>query len=268
MTPELIHSLEVTLWLSIFVAPLGCFLVFRRLSFLGDALSHATLAGVAVSAILFGLNFIALSLGAIASAFTATFLLQFFERRWKIPADIALTVSYSGLFALGLLLLSQQKMELDHFLVGDIRAVNEEALWFLRAWALIVLGSIALGWKGLWLGVVDPKLGRALGFSRVATEYWLLILLSVSAVGLMQTVGVVLVAAYLVVPTVTALPWARSLRALAAGSVISALISSGLGIALWTVNPANAFGPLLALSAFSLFVLSHALKWTLRGQSR
>lgn len=264
MSAEFFHALEVTVWLSLFGAPLGCFIVFRRLSFLGDALSHATLSGVAVASLLFGLNFLALSLGAVVAALTTHLLLQYFERSWKLTPDLALTVSYSGLFGLGLFLLSRQGQSLEHFLVGDIRSANDEALNFLRLWTLIVIGTISFFWKPLWLGAVDPVLARSLGYSRWSTQSILVVLMAVSVVGMMQTVGVVLVATYLVFPAVTAMPWVRSLSGLLLGSLLSALIASGVGLWIWSLDPSYRSAPVFSLSAFCLFILSHVSRWTLR----
>jgi len=263
-TETYFRVLEMGFWLSLFAAPLGCFLCFRRLSFAGDALGHATLAGVSVAYLFFGASFVALSVGAVCAAFLATFFLYVCEKAFKLPSDIALTVSYSSMFAFGLFLLSQRRLHLDHFLVGDIWGASAEALWFMRIWGLIVLGLIAFCWRPLWLSVIDPKLARSLGHSRWIADSVLLVMVSISVVGMLQAVGMVLMASYLVFPAATSLPWARSLSQMMMGAIISALVSSLIGVTVSIQYAGIGSGPLLALSAAGLFLISHLTRWILR----
>lgn len=255
---------EMTFWLSLFAAPLGCFLCFRRLSFVGDALGHSTLAGVSIAYLFFGASFFALSLGAVAAALAATALLYIFERVFKLPSDTALTVSYSSLFALGLFLLARAQLHLDHFLVGDIWTANIQALWFMRIWGIIVVGVIIVFWRRLWLEVIDPQLARSLGYKNWISDLILLVLVSISVVGMLQVVGMVLMASYLVFPAATSLPWARSLSQMMIGAILSALVSSFLGVIVSSFFTGFVSGPLLALSAAFIFLLSHLSHWILR----
>lgn len=189
-------AFEACLWLSFFAAPLGALLIFRRLSFFGDALGHASLAGVAVAVLLAGENPVALSAGALVSVLLTSALLHFLEKKMKLPSDVAMTVSYSGFFALGILLAFYSKLDLEHLLFGELWEMSHSMLWFLRIWAVIVVSLLIRFWKPLWLSVMDPLFARTLGFKTSAFDLFFLCITSVSVVGMIRTVGVVLVAAF------------------------------------------------------------------------
>lgn len=258
---------ETLLWLSVFAAPLGGFIIFRRVSFVGDALSHATLGGVAVAFLFFGMNFWALSGGALVAALSAAWMLRFFENRFRVPSDLALTAAYSSLLAFGMLALSHHDQHLDHFLVGDISWINQEILWSLRTWGALVVAGVLIFWKPLWMSAIDPILGRSLGFKTRTADFWIVVLVAISVVALMQAVGLVLVSAYLVLPAASILPWARSLRVMYWGSMVSAILSSFLGLVILKLFPTLRTGAVLSLCAFAIFALSHTLRYTqkLRG---
>lgn len=249
-------SIEATFWLSLFAAPLGSILIFRRLSFFGDALSHASLSGITLVYLFVSASLAWISVGALLSVLLTTALFRGLEKWGSLPADLALTVSYSGMFALGLIMMKSGDLELEHFLLGSLAEVHDEHLWFLRLWTLVSLGVLAIFWKPLWAMAVDLKFAKGLGLRTSRIDFLFLVLTSVSVVGVIQSVGVVLVATYFVFPAVSSLPWVRSLRSLALMSCLVALVSSFAGLFL-----AHAFdlqpGPSIAVAGFSLVLLSY-----------
>lgn len=253
------NALEACFWLSLFAAPLGAMLIFRRLSFFGDALGHASLAGVAMAVLWAGQNPLALSAGALISVILSAGLLHFLEKRMRLPSDVAMTVSYSGFFALGLMLMFYTRSDLQHILFGDLWSMNIQMMWFLRVWAVVMIFVLLVFWKSLWLSVMDPLFTRTLGFKTGRLDLFFLALTAISVVGMIQSVGVVLVAAYFVLPASTVLPWARSLRQYLLGSIGVAFLSGVLG--LWCSHrfqiPA---GACIALMAFCLLIVSHGVK--------
>ncbi len=259
--PESLRAFEAAIWLSLFGAPLGSILIFRRLSFFGDALGHSSLGGIAVAFLLFHESILALSLGALISVLLTVFVLFWLEHKAKLPSDLAMTVSYSGLFAFGLLFLgaAEDSEHLEHILLGDIWNLRDDMLWFIRAWAVVVTSFLMVAWRPLWATVMDAGFSRSLGFSTQWMDALLLIVVSISVVGMIQSVGVVLVAAYLILPPAAALPWVRSLRGLCFASVSMAGISSilGISIALLVALPA---GPCIALSSFVIMMMSQVVK--------
>lgn len=259
----MVQALEASLWLSLFAAPWGALLIFRRLSFFGDALSHSTVAGLALVLMFIGENPFWLSLGALASVLVTSGLLHFLERKTKLSADLALTVSYSGMFALGMILIGGDHEHLEHVLIGDIWKVNESLLWFMRLWGSLIILILAWFWRPLWASVMEGRFAQGLGYRAQLIDFVFLAVTSISVVGIIQSVGVILVAAYLVLPAATALPWARSLLALVGLSTCFALLSS-LGGVFWAAQTQIPAGPAIASVAFGVFLLSQSLKVLLR----
>jgi ABC-type Mn2+/Zn2+ transport system permease subunit len=257
-TSSLQQVLEACFWLSLFAAPWGTFLVYRRLSYFGDAVGHSSLLGVAVAFLAFGLSPIALAIGALASVMLTSFLLQILEKKGRIPADVALTVTYSGLFSLGLLVLDHSKQHIEHFLFGDIWSLDTRMLWFLRLWAVLVLVYSIVWWKPLWATVQDQRFAKLLGFSTRSVQVMFLVITSVSVVGVMQTVGIVLVTAFFVLPAVITMPWARSLQSLVWGAMLAALTFSFCGVLL-SLHFHLSAGPCIAFSGFLLALVSNAI---------
>jgi iron/zinc/copper transport system permease protein len=261
------EPLEACYWLSLFAAPLGALLIFRRLSFFGDALGHASLAGVAIAVLVAGQSPWMLSVGALIAVLLSAALLHFLEKRMRLPSDVAMTVSYSGFFALGLLLMFYTHMDLEHLLFGDLWSMDVSMMWFLRIWGCIVIVLLLLLWRPLWLSVMDPLFSRSLGFNTNLLDLFFLCLTAISVVGMIQSVGVVLVAAYFVLPASSILPWARSLRQYLIGSIIVALLS-GVGGMLLSRQLQVPAGACIALTAFCILILSHGSKAILLWMKR
>ncbi len=251
-------SWEALILLSIFAAPLGCLLIFRRMSYFGDALGHSALAGVVVIYLMGWQSPWALSAGAIASVLLTSQILKFLESQFRLPTDLALTVSSAGMLGLGILLSASAPIQLEHLLVGDLAAINESMVWFLRLLAVVMLSFLIFMWKPLWASVIDARFARSLGFSSHRFDFLLLALTSVTVVGLIQSVGAILVATYLVFPAAASLAWAKSLRSLVVSSIVFALASSFFG-AYASMRLQFAPAPAIATFGFLATLLSHGV---------
>lgn len=254
-------GIEACLWLSLFAAPWGSLLIFRRLSYFGDAVGHSSLFGVALAFLFFGLAPVPMAIGALLAVLLTTGLISFFEKKSKLPADIALTISYAGLFAMGLVVLGRTRISLEHFMFGDLSLISSQMLWFLRVWSLLVMAALLLFWRPLWATVQDLRFARLLGYPVRVIEALFLVITAVSVVGLMLTVGILLVTAYFVLPAVAALPWSRSLSGLVVMSIVFALVSSLVGYSLSHQLQIQA-GAAIASTGFILTLLSHGLRVT------
>ena len=131
-------------------------------------------------------------------------------------------------------------------------------LWFLRIWAAIVVVVLIVFWRPLWATVQDQRFARLLGFRVRSIEVLFVIVTAISVVGLMQTVGIVLVTAFFVLPAVITMPWARSLHSLVMVAILAALIFSSIGLFVSTHYHLSA-GPSIAFSGFVLALLSNAI---------
>ncbi len=182
---------------------MGTYVVLRKLSFIGDGIAHASFAGIVI-AYLRGLNFY---IGAAVVAVITAVGIGFVARRGKISLDTTIGVLFTGMFALGVFLMSQQRnyaVDLQSFLFGDILAVGPQDLWLIVALSVIVAVSVIMMFRGLLYTTFDPVVAEASGIAAPRYEYALLVLLALTIVVALQAVGIVLVAALLVTPAAAA----------------------------------------------------------------
>jgi len=243
---------------------LGTFAVLRRESLIGDTMSHAALPGVAAGFLLAGERSLpAMLAGAMVTGLAAALFSLYLSSLRRIKRDAALGAALGLFFALGVVALSYAQKRpgaaaagLETFLFGQAAATLRSDLWLLGAVTLVAVGVVALLWKQVKAVTFDPEFAQAAGFNRRAYEVLLTGLLAVAIVIGLQLVGVVLMSALVVAPTVAARQWSGSLGAMfwlagaigALSAVTGALISaqvSGL-----------ATGPLVVLVATAAVTLS------------
>lgn len=236
---------------------LGCFLVWRRMAFFGDTLSHAALLGVALG---IALN-IAAPVAALGLCLGVAALFAWLERRSSVASDTLLAVIAHGSLAAGVIavsVLSPRGGGLESLLFGELLAVGDTELQLISAVGLVVALVAARCWRD-WLAIaVDEDLARIEG---VAVERArLLQLLCISAlIGVaMNVVGVLLVTALLIVPPAAARAFSRSPEQMAVlGAVLGALaVLGGLWLSVAADTPA---GPSVVAGASLLFALCHGV---------
>jgi manganese/iron transport system permease protein len=182
---------------------MGTYVVLRKLSFIGDGIAHASFAGIVI-AYLRGANFY---IGAAIVAVVTAVGIGFVSRRGRISLDTTIGVLFTGMFALGVYLMSQQRnyaVDLQSFLFGDILAVQPQDLWLILALAAVVAVTVVVMFRGLLYTTFDPVVAQASGIASPAYEYALLVMLALTIVVALQAVGIVLVAALLVTPAAAA----------------------------------------------------------------
>jgi manganese/iron transport system permease protein len=182
---------------------MGTYVVLRKLSFIGDGIAHASFAGIVI-AYLRGANFY---IGAAIVAVVTAVGIGFVSRRGRISLDTTIGVLFTGMFALGVYLMSQQRnyaVDLQSFLFGDILAVQPQDLWLILALAAVVAVTVVVMFRGLLYTSFDPIVAQASGIAAPAYEYALLVMLALTIVVALQAVGIVLVAALLVTPAAAA----------------------------------------------------------------
>jgi manganese/iron transport system permease protein len=182
---------------------MGTYVILRRLSFIGDGIAHASFAGIVI-AYLRGANFY---IGAGVVAVLTALGIGFVHRRGRISLDTTIGVLFTGMFALGVYLMSQQRsyaVDLQSFLFGDILAVQPQDLWLILGLSVIVAAAVVVLFRGLLYTTFDPIVAQASGIASPAYEYTLLVMLALTIVVALQAVGIVLVAALLVTPAAAA----------------------------------------------------------------
>lgn len=182
---------------------MGTYVVLRKLSFIGDGIAHASFAGIVI-AYLRNANFY---IGAAVVAVVTAVGIGFVSRRGRISLDTTIGVLFTGMFALGVFLMSRQRsyaVDLQSFLFGDILSVQPQDLWLILALSAIVAATVIAIFRGLLYTTFDPVVAQASGINAPFYEYVLLVMLALTIVVALQAVGIVLVAALLVTPAAAA----------------------------------------------------------------
>ena len=192
----------------------GCLVVLRRMAFLGDALSHAMIAGVAggylVMKLLFGIEAHAPSmlLGSLIAAVLTVALIGLVSRVSRVKEDTAIGIMYTGVFALGVVVVSIFReyihIDLMHFIMGDILGVADADLWVSVLVSALVLSVLVLFFRHFQLASFDPVMAASTGLPVLLLDYALTSCVSLVVVSAVSMVGVILVVGLLITPAATA----------------------------------------------------------------
>jgi ABC-type Mn2+/Zn2+ transport system permease subunit len=234
-------------------AVLGVYVVQRRMAFIGDAMAHTTLPGLVI-AHLFGWS---LSLGALVAAVFTAFGIGWVSKGQRLKEDTAIGVVFTGMFALGILLMSRTRSyrDLSHMLFGNILGVGWGDLGIMTGVAGIVLVALLLFHKELELTSFDPTHAEVIGIRSDWLRYLLLVLLALAVVTGIQAVGVILTSALLVTPAATAsLLTDRFSRMMVIAAAVS-MVASVVGLFLSYYLQA-ASGAAIVLTCTGIFVFT------------
>lgn len=183
---------------------LGCYIVLRRMALIGDALSHAVLPGAAIAFMLGATDFF---FGAAVAGVITAVLIGWVTANSRVKEDAAIGVVFTGAFALGIILITliqSRSVDLFHMLFGNVLGVDDRHLWITAGITAVVLVTVALLYKELLLHAFDPIMAAAIGLPIRGLHYLVMLLLSLTVVASLQTVGLVLVVAMLITPASTA----------------------------------------------------------------
>ena len=250
------NALVTAIIIGIVAGAVGCFIILRGLSLMGDAISHAVLPGVALSYIL-GINFF---IGAIVFGLLASVIITYIKGNSIVKSDTAIGITFSSFLALGVILIgvANSSTDLFHILFGNILAVQDLDLWITLGVAALVLALIAIFFRPLLITSFDPLLAQAMGMPVKFYHYLLMVLLTLVSVTAMQSVGTILIVAMLITPAATAYLYANSLKSMIFLSSGLGALSSVLGLFIgYTFNIAAGSSIVLTsaiLFAFSFFI--------------
>lgn len=245
---------------------IGSFAYLRKQSLMGDALSHAALPGVCIAFMLSGSKSIFLFLvGAAAAGIVATFGIGFITRRTKLKQDAALAIVLSLFFGIGIVFLTQiqhsgsgNQSGLDKFLFGQAATMVHADVVTMAVISVVLVGLCMLLFKEFKLVSFDPGFARGLGYPVAFLEQCIMLLIVIAVVVGIQAVGVVLMAAMLITPAVSARYWTEKLGLMIVLSGAFGAFSGLVGT--WISASENNLptGPLVVLAAASIFVISVA----------
>lgn len=254
MDDFLIRALAAGIGTACITGPLGCFVVWQRMAYFGDALAHSALLGVALG-LLSGLN---ITGSIVAICLLATLLMSALRRNTHFTTDLLLGIlAHSGL-ALGLIAVSFARpgqSDLFAWLFGDILTVRDESLWLIAG--TVVFGLLVLwrNWSRLLTLTINEELAAAEGIPVTMTHMTFTLLLALVVALSVQVVGVLLVTALLIIPAAAARGIARSPETMAVGAIAFGCLAVIGGLAAsWAMDIPS--GPAIVVAALTLFILT------------
>ena len=222
------QAFAIALLVAVPIALLSCFLVLKGWSLMGDAVSHAVLPGV-VLAYIAG---IPLAIGAFAAGMVCALATGYLKENSRIKEDTVMGVVFSGMFGLGIVLYTkiQTEVHLDHILFGDMLGVTWRDVVESGVIAAVVVGAIVLFRRDLLLHAFDPQHARAIGLPVRLLHYGLLSVLSLTIVGALKAVGIIIAIAMLIAPGAIAFLLVRRFGHMLLTAVAVAAAASFLGV--------------------------------------
>jgi ABC-type Mn2+/Zn2+ transport system permease subunit len=248
------RALLATLMVSVVSACIGTFVVLKGLAFIGDALAHASFAGVATAFVMGGNIY----LGALVAALVTALAIALVGGRARVSFDTAIGILFVGAFALGILIVSRQAnytVDLFSFVFGNVLGVGRDDLLLIALMGLVVLTMVALFYRQLLFTAYDPTMAAASGVPVGLVQYGLLAMLGVSTVVALKAVGIVLVVAMLVTPAATASLMVRRVHYIMALGAVVGAVSSVVGLYI-SYYADVASGAAIVLTATVLFLLA------------
>lgn len=219
-------ALLIATCLGILCSVVGSYLIVQRQGILGDVIAHAVLPGIAI-ALFLGVD---IFLGAFISGTFSTFVIAWIESQSRVKIDAAMALVFSGFLALGIMLIStfKSKVDLHHFLFGDILGVTTADVWRTLIITVITLLLVKLCYKELLFYTFDPLGAKASGLPVNLINFGLTAAITLTIIASMQAVGVVLVISLLIGPGVTAYLLVKELHQMMfVGSIIGVIGSVG-----------------------------------------
>ena len=234
--------------------PLGSLLVWRRLAYFGDSLSHAALLGVGLSLLLSIPGWI----GIITVCLTMAALLGLLMKRPELASDTLLTILATSSLSLGLIVTSfvdGLRVDLMAYLFGDLLALAPGDLPPLLIGAVLILGILAWQWRGLVASSISEELAAVDGIPVERLRLLLLILLALVVTAAMKVVGVLLITALLVIPAAVARRLARTPEQMAIGASVTGMVAVATGLAAslqWDLP----LGPAIVVAGAGMFAVA------------
>lgn len=234
-------------------ALLGCYLILRKMAMVGDAISHAVLPGIVLAFLFSGSrDSVTMLIGAGIIGIFTTFLIEFFHKKAKLQTDAAIGVTFTWLFAVGVVLISlfAGKVDLDQdcVLYGEIayvpldiiitsggQSLGPKAIYVMSVVLILIIIFIVTSYKELFLTTFDPAYATAIGISTTLWHYLLMSAVSVTTVASFESVGAILVVALLIAPAATAYLITDNFKWMLLIACLAGIVSSisGYYVAVW-----------------------------------
>jgi zinc/manganese transport system permease protein len=258
--PFMRRALVACVALALGAGPVGVLLVLRRMSLVGDAMSHAVLPGVAVGFLISGLSLPAMSIGGFVVGLAIVLLAGLVTRTTMLREDASFAGFYVISLALGVLLVSMHGSSVDlmHLLFGSVLAVDDAALVLVASITTVTLLTLALIYRPLVIELFDPGFLKAVGGRGSLTYTLFLVLIVLNLIAGFQALGTLMSVGLMILPAVAARFWAQAVWSLAFVAAGIALLSGYVGLLL-SYHADLPSGPAIILVAGVIYILSMLL---------
>lgn len=242
------RALAGCLALSLGATPVGVFLLLRRMSLMGDAMSHAILPGAALGYLAFGLSLGAMTIGGILAGLVVVFAAGLVTRASVLKEDASLAAFYLLSLAAGVMIVSLRGRNLDllHVLFGSVLALDDQSLLLIASITSLTLFGLALLFRPLVLECFDPSFLRAVSRLSPVAHYGFLLLVVFNLVSGFHALGTLMAVGIMILPSAAARLWTRNLPAMLLFACVSALASSLAGL-LFSFHADVPAGPAIVL---------------------
>ena len=243
--------------LAVGAAPIGVFLMLRRMSLVGDAMAHAILPGAAVGFLLSGLNIYAMTAGGLIAGFVVAVAASLIARATELKEDASLAVFFLISLAIGVTIVSMRGTNIDllHFLFGSVLALDNQTLVLIALNTTVTLFGLALVFRPLVVECVDPNYLRSVSGIGAIAHLVFLALVVVNLVSGFHALGTLLAVGIMMLPAAIGRFWARDITMMIAVAVASGLVASYAGLLL-SFHASVPAGPSVILVAAVLYALS------------
>jgi zinc/manganese transport system permease protein len=256
---EVRHSMVAVLALALSAGPVGVFLLLRRMSLVGDAMSHAILPGVAIGFLAAGLNVFAMTLGGLAAGLLVAVLAGVVSRTTDLPEDASLAVFLLASLAFGVVIVSLNGIDVERlmeFLFGETAAkMNADKLIVIVVNSTISMIALALIYRPLALDCVDPGFLRSVSRAGGIAHLSFLALLVLNLISAFHALGTLLGVGIMIIPAAGARFWSRDISVIIVLTIAIALLSGWAGL-LFAFHSGIPSGPAVTLVAAFLYAVS------------
>ena len=232
----------------------GCFVVWRRMSYYGESIAHSSLLGVGLGILLgTGINF-----GIIVVCLIFGILFLWLQQNKILSTDTLLGVLAHLALSIGIIVISLNRIKIDihAFLFGDILTVSSNDLWWMYLGVILVIFLVSINWSSLLLVTIDEDLARAEGINPTYINLLLTSVLTIVVAVSLQIIGLLLITAMLIIPAATSRRLSRSPQQMALFATLIGIFSVVLGIFL-SVEIDAPSGPSIVIVSAILFFLSY-----------
>lgn len=254
----MVRAIIATMVLSFSVAPVGAFLVLRRLSLAGEAMAHAIVPGIVIAFVISGLSVISMIVGGLTAGIAVAALSSLVARMTIIREDASLASLYLIALALGIFILSAagSAVPLKSFLFGSILGIDDETLILIGSTATITLVSFAFILRPLIINTIDPVFYESQTRRSEIVPQWFMFLVVLNLLGAFKALGTLMAVGLMILPATAARYWVSTITSYLVLTFVFALVSCWAGLIISFYLPEVPSGPAIVIVAGIIFFLS------------